>query len=98
MGVQLSFGRSIQTLVAVAFGLGVLAFGIADFAHIDRSERRIEAKLRSIRAGVIQPDTLTAFADITSRMVTSFPRVTDEPRERANGFLSALASWWEERH
>jgi hypothetical protein len=59
MGVQLSFGRSIQTVVAVAFGLGFLAFGIAGFVHIDSSEQRIEAKLHSIRAGVIQPDTLT---------------------------------------
>ncbi len=51
--------RLIQTLAAAAFGLGCLAFAIAGFVRIDNSERRIDAKLNSIRAGVVQSDALT---------------------------------------
>jgi hypothetical protein len=57
--VRLRLDRLIQALAAGAFGLGFLAFGIVGFARIGSSERRIEAKLRSIQAGEIQPDTLT---------------------------------------
>jgi hypothetical protein len=73
--VKLSLGRSIQTLVAVAFGLGLLAFGIAGFAHIDSSERRIEAKLNSIRAGVIQPETLTVVKKYVNPGRSGLPHV-----------------------
>ena len=75
MGVQLSFGRSTQTLVAVAFGLGFIAFGIAGFAQIDSSDRRIEAKLHSIRAGVIQPETLTVVKKYVNPGRTGLPHI-----------------------
>ncbi len=59
MGARMGLRRFIQTFAAVAFGLGVLAFGVASFARLDGSERRLEAKLQAIQAGEIEPDTLT---------------------------------------
>jgi hypothetical protein len=62
----MSQSRFIQTLLAAAFGMGFLVFGIFGFVHVDRSERRIEAKLHDIQAGMIQPDTLTVLKKYVS--------------------------------
>jgi hypothetical protein len=49
----------IQTLVPVAFGLGFAVFGIVAFIRTGDSQQQYEDRLQSIRAGKIQPDTLT---------------------------------------
>jgi len=49
----------IQTFVAVVFGLGFIVFGIVGFVRTADSERKVETKLQSIRAGEIHPETLT---------------------------------------
>lgn len=49
----------LQTLVPVAFGLGFVVFGIVAFIRTGDSQQQLEAKLQSIRAGKIQPETLT---------------------------------------
>ena len=48
----------IQTFVLVAFGLWFVGFGIVAFIRIGNSQQQLEARLQSIRAGKIQPDTL----------------------------------------
>jgi hypothetical protein len=73
--MKLSPDRSIQTLAAVVFGLGFLGFGIAGFVHIDGSERRIESKMRSIRSGVIQPDTLTVIKKYVNPGRSGLPHI-----------------------
>ncbi len=75
LGVQLRLGRFIQTLVAVAFGLGVLAFGVASFVRLDSSERRLEAKVHAIQAGEIQPDTLTALKKYVNPGRSGLPHI-----------------------
>lgn len=49
----------IQTFVPVAFGLGFVVFGIVAFICMGNSQQQFEGRLQSIRAGKIQPDTLT---------------------------------------
>lgn len=52
------FNAFIQTLVASAFGLGFIVFGIVAFIRTGDSQQRLEDKLQIIRAGKIQPETL----------------------------------------
>jgi hypothetical protein len=49
----------IQTFVTVAFGLGFVVFGIVTFIHMGNAQQQLAGKLESIRAGTIQPETLT---------------------------------------
>jgi hypothetical protein len=49
----------IQTFVPVAFGLGFVVFGIVAFIRTGNSQQQLEAKLQSIQAGKIHPETLT---------------------------------------
>jgi len=49
----------MQTFVPVAFGLGFVVFGIVAFIRTGNSQQQFEARLQSIRAGKIQPETLT---------------------------------------
>lgn len=49
----------MQTFVSVAFGLVFVVFGIVAFIHTGNSQQHFESKLQSIRAGKIQPETLT---------------------------------------
>ena len=49
----------IQTLAPVAFGLGFTVFGIVAFIRTGKSQQQYEDRLQSIRAGRIQPETLT---------------------------------------
>jgi hypothetical protein len=49
----------IQTFVPVAFGLWFMVLAITGFVRTNNSQREFEAKLQSIRAGKVQPDTLT---------------------------------------
>jgi len=49
----------MQTFVAVAFGLGFVIFGIVAFIRTGNSQQQFEGRLQSIRAGKIQPETLT---------------------------------------
>jgi hypothetical protein len=49
----------IQAFVLVAFGLGFVVFGIVAFLRASDSQQQLEAKLQSIQAGKIQPETLT---------------------------------------
>ena len=50
----------IQTFVPVAFGLGFVVFGIVAFIRTGNSQQQFEGRRQSIRAGKIQPETLTA--------------------------------------
>jgi hypothetical protein len=52
--------RSIQVLVPVAFGLWFIVLAITGFVRTSNAQREFEAKLQSIQAGEVQPDTLTA--------------------------------------
>jgi hypothetical protein len=52
------FNAFIQAFVPVACGLGFLVFGMVAFIDAGNSQQQFEAKLRGIRAGTIQPDTL----------------------------------------
>jgi hypothetical protein len=45
--------------VPIVFGLGLVVFGLVAFFRVGDSQQQVEAKLQSIRAGTIQPDTLT---------------------------------------
>jgi hypothetical protein len=67
--------RFIQTLAAVAFGLGFLGFGIAGFLHIDSSERRIGNKLQSIQAGRVQPEMLTVIKKYVNPGRSGLPHI-----------------------
>jgi hypothetical protein len=49
----------IQTFVLVAFGLGFVVLGIVAFLRVSDSQQQFEAKLQSIKADKIQPETLT---------------------------------------
>jgi len=48
-----------QTFVPVVFGLGFVVCGIVAFICIGNSQQLLEGKRQSIRAGKIQPETLT---------------------------------------
>ena len=48
----------IQTFVPVAFGLGFIIFGIVAFIRMGNSQQQLEARLQSIQAGKVQPETL----------------------------------------
>jgi hypothetical protein len=49
----------IQTFVLIVFGLGFFVFGIIAFLRVGDSQQQLEAKLQSIQAGKIRPETLT---------------------------------------
>ncbi len=49
----------IQTFIPVAFGLWFVVLAIIGFVRSSNSQRDFEAKLQSIRACEVQPDSLT---------------------------------------
>ena len=49
----------IQTFVLIVFGLGFFVFGIIAFLRVGDFQQQLEAKLQSIQAGKIRPETLT---------------------------------------
>lgn len=65
----------IQTFVPVAFGLGFAIFGIVAFMRIGNSQQQYEEKLQSIRAGRIQPDTLTVVRKYVDLGKSGLPHV-----------------------
>jgi hypothetical protein len=57
----------VQSLVPIAFGIGFIAFGIVNFIRVGASDRQIETKLQSVRAGKIPPETLTVISKYVDR-------------------------------
>jgi hypothetical protein len=94
----LRLDRAIQTLAAVVLGLGFLAFGIAGFARIDSSERQIEAKLDSIRAGVIQPDALIVLKKYVNPGRSGLPHIVFSSVRQAKIDMSATRDYFNSVH
>ncbi len=65
----------IQTFVTVAFGLGFVVFGIVTFIHMGNAQQQLAGKLESIRAGTIQPETLTVVRKYVDPGRTGLPHV-----------------------
>jgi hypothetical protein len=92
--VQLRLARSFQTIVAVAFGLGFLAFGISSFARLDSSERRLGAKLHGIQAGEIQPETLTALKKYVNPGKSGLPHIVFRSERQSKVDITATADFF----
>jgi hypothetical protein len=81
-------------LVAAVFGLGFLTFGIVGFARMDGSERQLEAKLESIRSGVIQPEVLTVIKKYVNPGRSGLPHIVFSSARQAKANVWATRDFF----
>ena len=69
------FNAFNQTFGLVVFGLWFVIFGTVAFIRVSNSQQQFEARLESIRAGKIQPDTLTVVRKYVDPGKSGLPHV-----------------------
>jgi hypothetical protein len=83
------FNSLIQILAPIAFAVGFLAFGVVNFVRVGAAERSQEAKLSSIRAGTVQPETLTVIRKYVNAGRGGLPHVVFSSAREPKVNLSA---------